>query len=89
MLLLPGELNTKFLAHKNGTFERGISTQSLVALFQANFFQRSKKKKKTFKMFTFNINSLHQKCGHILFSTDYIYRWATARKERQNLKGSH
>lgn len=23
MLLLPGELNTKFLAHKNGTFERG------------------------------------------------------------------
>lgn len=49
MLLLPGELNTKFLAHKNGTFERGISTQSLVALFQANFFQRSKKKKKLSK----------------------------------------
>lgn len=47
------------------------------------------KKKTTFKTFTFNINSLHQKCGHILFSTDYIYRWVTARKERQNLKGSH
>lgn len=34
-------------------------------------------------MFTFNINSLHQKCGHILFSTDYIYIYMGDSKKRK------
>lgn len=72
-----------------------ISIQSLVALFQASFFHQEKKT--PFKMFTFNMMSLHQS-GRILFSNDYIYIyvyiykiyiWVAARKEKWKLKGSH
>lgn len=66
-------LNTKFLAHKNGTCERAIPTWSVVALFQVRFFHQSKKLSKC-SLLIWSLST--KKCGHILFSynSNFIFQ---------------